>query len=150
MFAGVAAIGASTLRYALKLPVEDGHGSIARSSYKVVQGEALQDLRQLWLGVHYLIIHEISMVSAQQLQYNDMRPKEITGQQRVPFGAFSVITVAVCHQLPPVTTSRNTPFFVERQHGLWRSQFKSEYDCSFCACHLGILCITIGLHVAAV
>ena len=73
------------------------------------------------------------MVSAQQVKYTDMRPKEITGQQRVPFGALSVITVADLHQLPPVTTSSNTPFIFERQHGLWRSHFKSEYDCSFCA-----------------
>ena len=60
-------IGDSTLHYALKLPVMDGHGSTVRSSYNESQGEALEDLCQLWQGVRYLIIDDISMVSAQQL-----------------------------------------------------------------------------------
>ena len=136
LFVGVAAfnIGASTLHYALKLPVEDGHGSTVTSSYNVLQGEALEDLRRMWQGVRYLIIDEISMVSAQQLQYIDMRLKEITGQQRLPFGGLSVITVGDFYQLPPVTKSKKTPFIFYRQPGLWRSLFKSQYDCSNYTC----------------
>ena len=136
LFVGVAAfnIGPSTLHYALKLPIEDGRGSIVRCSYNVLQGEALEDLRRLWQGVRYLIMDEISMVSAQQLQYIDMRLKEITGQQRLPFGGLSVITVEDFYQLPPVTKSRKTPFIFERQSGLWRSLFKSQYDCNNHTC----------------
>ena len=63
LFIGVAAFntGASTLHYPLKLPVEDNHDSTVRSSFKVWQGETLQVLHQLWWGLHFLIVHEISM-----------------------------------------------------------------------------------------
>ena len=82
LFTGVAAFstGASTLHYPLKLLVEDNHDSTVRSSFKVRQGETLQVLHQLWWGLHFLIVDEISMVSAQQLQYADERLKEITVQ----------------------------------------------------------------------
>lgn len=82
LFIGVAAFntGASTLHYPLKLPVEDNHDSTVRSSFKVWQGETLQVLHQLWWRLHFLIVDEISMVCAQQLQYADERLKEITVQ----------------------------------------------------------------------
>ena len=81
--AGVAAfnVGGSTLHSALKLPVEDGHShESATYKYQAPGGEALQDARQAWRDVRYLIIDEISMVSSTMLMYASKRLKEITGK----------------------------------------------------------------------
>ena len=54
--------------------------------------EALQDMRQAWHGVRYLITDEISMVSIVILQHASKRLQEIKGMRGVPSGGLSVIT----------------------------------------------------------
>ena len=94
--------GGFTLHSALQLPVEDGHShESATSKYKALGGEALQDARQAWRNVQYLIIDEISMVSSTMRMYASKRLKEITGKHEA-FGGLNVITVGDFYQLPPV------------------------------------------------
>ena len=103
-------IGGSTLHSALKLPVEDGHShESATSKYKALGGEALQDARQAWRDVRYLVIDDISMVSSTMLMYAIKRLKEITSKHEA-FGGLSVITVGDFYQLPPV----KAPFVFHR------------------------------------
>ena len=78
----------------------------------------------MWRGVRYLIIDEVSMVSAQQMSYIDIRLREVFGQARTPFGGVSVITVGDFYQLPPVTKGRVTDYVFKR--ALWRDHFKSK------------------------
>ena len=95
---------------ALKLPIEDAYSyESATSKYKALGGEALQDARQAWCDVQYLIIGEISMVSSTMLMHASKRLKDITGKHEA-FGGLSVIIDGDFYQLPPV----KAPFVFHR------------------------------------
>ena len=61
---------------------------------------SLQSLRTRLAGLRYLIIDEISMVSAATLQHVNGRMQEGLGNQH-PYGGVSVIFVGDFFQLPP-------------------------------------------------
>ena len=96
---GVAAfnIGGLTIHRALQLQVE--HGRLAR---QISLGAlALHDLRDLWKGVHTIIIDEVSMVSYQILKSIHSRLCEIYANDEI-FGGLNVIAVGNFYQLSPV------------------------------------------------
>ena len=133
LLVGVAAFNKSgaTLHSALKIPVEDGHShSTSRSKYKQLRLEALQDMRQAWHGVRYLISDEISMISNVILQHASKHWQEIKGMRGVPFGGLGglVITVGDFYQLPPV----KAPFVFESATGDWQRLFKSMLPMHAC------------------
>ena len=76
---GIAAfnIGGLTIHRALRLQVEHG-----RTAHQLqLNALALHDLRNLWQGVHTIIIDEISMVSYEMLKSVHSRLCEIYGRQ---------------------------------------------------------------------
>ena len=120
---GVAAfnIGGLTIHRALQLQVE--HGRLAR---QISLGAlALHDLRDLWKGVHTIIIDEVSMVSYQILKSIHSRLCEIYANDEI-FGGLNVIAVGDFYQLSPVNGS--FIFSDQRSSGrlashLWRDFF---------------------------
>ena len=99
---GVAAfnIGGLTIHRALQLQVE--HGRVAR---QIPLGAlALHDLRDLWKGVHTIIVDEVSMVSYQVLKSIHSRLCEIYANDEI-FGGLNVIAVGDFYQLAPVNGS---------------------------------------------
>ena len=96
---GVAAfnIEGLTIHRALSLQVEHG-----RSAHHLhLTALALRDLRQLWRGVHTIIIDEVSMVSYEVLQPIHHRLCEIFANDDI-FGGLNVIAVGDLYQLSPV------------------------------------------------
>ena len=120
---GVAAfnIGGLTIHRTLQLQVE--HGRLAR---QISLGAlALHDLRDLWKGVHTIIIDEVSMVSYQILKSIHSRLCEIYANDEI-FGGLNVIAVGDFYQLSPVNGS--FIFSDQRSSGrlalhLWRDFF---------------------------
>ena len=120
---GVAAfnIGGLTIHRALQLQVE--HGRLAR---QISLGAlALHNLRDLWKGVHTIIIDEVSMVSYQILKSIHSRLCEIYANDEI-FGGLNVIAVGDFYQLSPVNGS--FIFSDQRSSGrlashLWRDLF---------------------------
>ena len=120
---GVAAfnIGGLTIHCALQLQVE--HARLAR---QISLGAlALHDLRDLWKGVHTIIIDEVSMVSYQILKSIHSRLCEISTNDEI-FGGLNVISVGDFYQLSPVngcfifSDQRSSGRLVSR---LWRDVF---------------------------
>ena len=123
---GVAAfnIGGLTIHRALRLQVEHG-----RTDHQLqLNTLALHDLRNLWQGVHTIIIDEISMVSYQILKSVHSQLCEIYGNDEI-FGGLNVIAVGDLYQLSPV----NGSFIFSQKPGrssgrlashLWRDFFK--------------------------
>lgn len=114
----------TTLHHALKLPLEDGHGAVARSTYKPLEGSVLEDQMAIWKDVRYLIIDEISMVSIRQLANISTRLQESKGVHDLPFGGVSILAVGDFYQLPPVKAP--WVFIGEGSETLWHKYFKSE------------------------
>ena len=119
---GVAAFNIGlTIHRALQLQVE--HGRLAR---QISLGAlALHDLRDLWKGVHTIIIDEVSMVSYQILKSIHSRLCEIYANDEI-FGGLNVIAVGDFYQLSPVNGS--FIFSDQRSSGrlashLWRDFF---------------------------
>ena len=120
---GVAAfnIGGLTIHRALQLQVE--HGRLAR---RISLGAlALHDLRDLWKGVHTIIIDEVSMVSYQILKSIHSRLCEIYANDEI-FGGLNVIAMGDFYHLSPVNGS--FIFSDQRSSGrlashLWRDFF---------------------------
>ena len=86
---------------------------------------ALHDLRDLWKGVHTIIIDEVSMVSYQILKLIHSRLCEIYANDEI-FGGLNVIAVGDFYQLSPVNGS--FIFSDQRYSGrlashLWRDFF---------------------------
>lgn len=61
-----------------------------------------KELQELWKGVKYLVIDEVSMLSAQFLAQISKRLGIATGKQALPFGGLNVIFTGDFGQLPPV------------------------------------------------
>lgn len=102
----------------LKLPVEDGHGTVARSQYKPLEGETLQQYRQLWAGTKFLIVDEISMVGSDTMQNISRRLREVTGNINETFGGMNILAVGDFYQLAPVkqkyiSDGRNSSYWVK-------------------------------------
>lgn len=124
---GVAAanIGGRTLHSALKLPVEDVRSNrlAGNNAYRALQGEKLNRLRSELLCVRYIIIDEISMVSAATLLQVHRRLGEATGIADSAYGGKSVIFVGDFMQLPPVASGRSArpqfAFAGQHAHMLW-------------------------------
>ena len=106
-------------------------------SRKPLGGEALQDARQAWRDVRYLIIDEISMVSSTTLMYTSKRLKEITGKHEV-CGGLSVITDSMIYQLPPV----KAPIMFHRPTADWCRLFKSKFKCDIIVMWCSLLRVT--------
>ena len=99
---GVAAfnIGGLTIHHALQLQVE--HGRLAR---QISLGAlALHDLRDLWEGVHTIIIDEVSMVSYQILKSIHSQLCELYANDEI-FSGLNVIAVGDFYQFSPVNGS---------------------------------------------
>ena len=123
---GVAAfnIGGLTIHRTLRLQVEHG-----RTDHQLqLNTLALHDLRNLWQGVHTIIIDEIIMVSYQILKSVHSQLCEIYGNDEI-FGGLNVIAVGDLYQLSPV----NGSFIFSQKPGrssgrlashLWRDFFK--------------------------
>ncbi|VDB96204.1 unnamed protein product [Peniophora sp. CBMAI 1063] len=61
-----------------------------------------QELRELWRGVRYLIIDEVSMLSAGFLAQVSQRLGQALGRKDLPFGGLNIIFTGDFGQLPPV------------------------------------------------
>ena len=99
---GVAAfnIGGLTIHRALQMLVEHG-----RLAHQISLGAlALHVLRDLWKGVHTIIIDEVSMVSYQILKSIHSRLCKIYASDEI-FGGLNVIAVGDFYQLSPVNGS---------------------------------------------
>ena len=99
------------------------HGRLARQI--LLGAPALHDLRDLWKGVHTIIIDEVSMVSYQILKSIHSRLCEIYANDEI-FGGLNVIAVGDFYQLSPVNGS--FIFSDQRSSGrlashLWRDFF---------------------------
>lgn len=67
--------------------------------------KTLQELRQIWAGVHYLIIDEISMISCEFLLRISDALIQATGISE-PFGGINMIFTGDLGQLPPINETR--------------------------------------------
>ncbi|PNW69588.1 hypothetical protein CHLRE_45g760847v5 [Chlamydomonas reinhardtii] len=100
---GVAAfnIRGSTIHRALGLPVENCRESGARRvHWEPLSANRLQELRQIWACVRYLIVDEISMVSAATLWH--IHRRLVDTPEHWPFGGINLIVLGDFYQLPPV------------------------------------------------
>ncbi|KAF5309724.1 hypothetical protein D9611_014437 [Ephemerocybe angulata] len=72
-----------------------------RRAYTQRGGKALDEARLRLKGVNYVFMDEISMVSCQDLHLIDLRLKDITRLDDLPFGGMSMIVAGDFAQLPP-------------------------------------------------
>lgn len=86
-----------TIHSALYLPVQHGN----EPKFHELSGKSLKKLRSTYSYVHTLIIDEISMVSAQTLEYIHRRLTSIKDNDK-PFGNVNVIVIGDFLQLKPV------------------------------------------------
>ncbi|RXW13813.1 hypothetical protein EST38_g12040 [Candolleomyces aberdarensis] len=93
--AAASIIGGST--YHSYLGVKTGERRAAGSG----DDRSLDDARKRMLGVAYIFLDEISMVSCQDFYLIDLRLKDITKVHDLPFGGLSVIVAGDFAQLPP-------------------------------------------------
>jgi DNA replication protein DnaC len=121
---GVAAynVKALTLHKLLNLPIQ--HKS--KASYTSLSGYMLKQLRDLFCGVKFLIVDEVSMVSVNTLDHIHRRLSEIKDtilQPDVYFGGLNIIMFGDLYQLRPVFGSYIfSPDAVAVS--LWRRLFK--------------------------
>ena len=78
-----------------------GHGVVARSTYKPLEGFVLEDQMAIWKDVRYLIIDQISMVTIRHLANISTRLQEFKGVHDLPFGIVSILAVGDFYQLLP-------------------------------------------------
>ena len=95
---GIAAfnISGKTLHYLLKMPIKGKHAHD-------LNGAALAQVQERFVGVKYLIIDEYSVVSQRELSWINRRCKQATGIAESCFGGINIILVGDLGQLPPVS-----------------------------------------------
>ena len=103
-FTGAASfmVGGQTLHSLLSLPIFDEEGPPPRS--QKLYGPLKAELQKFWYGKKMLLIDEISMVSADLLNWIDLRLREIMNSNE-PFGGLSVVAFGDLQQLCPVKGS---------------------------------------------
>ena len=82
--------------------------------YKPLDQQQVSMLQPDFVGVHTLMIDEISMVSSAMLSFISHRLQDISGSNQ-PFGGFNIIVIGDLYQLRPV---KGAPIFEHRT--LWR------------------------------
>jgi hypothetical protein len=108
-YMGIAAnnISGVTLHSALNLT--PGLSSIHTPSHK-----SIEELKYMWIGVDYLFIDEISMISCEFLHTISVTLTRATGKT-LPFGGLSVIFAGDLAQLPPVAETRLSAWLNPKQ-----------------------------------
>ncbi|XP_077537575.1 uncharacterized protein LOC144149774 [Haemaphysalis longicornis] len=92
------AVGGTTMHSAFKL-------SRSRTNDGGLRDSELNTFRMAFRNVRCVIIDEISMMSADQLDAVDMRLRHVTQKYNEPFGGVDMILCGDLRQLPPVRAS---------------------------------------------
>ncbi|CAD7087561.1 unnamed protein product [Hermetia illucens] len=106
-------------------------GVTSNSAFKITQSrrfgtmsrDILQNYRNMFVGVKFVIIDEVSMIGSDVLHKINLRLQEITGTHDQPFGNMNIVFCGDFHQLPPVnaTPVYRTPRNIIGGAVLWQS-----------------------------
>ena len=99
-YMGIAAnnVSGTTLHSALNL-------TPGLSSLQSPSNKSMEELKYMWIGVDYLFIDEVSMISCEFLHAISIMLSRATGNP-LPFGGLNVIFAGDMAQLPPVAETR--------------------------------------------